>query len=176
MDKEEQKLRDKNYDKTHKEQHCALTKAWYAANRDYKKAYNKTWRKNNLEHKRAYDRNYRKVNKQKESAYQKDWQKANAEKCRDRARKHKALKQKTQVEPISEKSVYLRDGWKCQICHKRVNKKLRYPNPMSPSLDHIIPLSKGGNHIYANVQLAHWICNISKHNRILPWGEQMRMF
>jgi 5-methylcytosine-specific restriction endonuclease McrA len=34
------------------------------------------------------------------------------------------------------------------------------------TVDHIIPLSKGGAHAVANLQLAHLACNIRKGNRI----------
>lgn len=35
-----------------------------------------------------------------------------------------------------------------------------------PSIDHIMPLSKGGKHKWSNVQLAHRICNTKKGNSI----------
>lgn len=35
---------------------------------------------------------------------------------------------------------------------------------MSASLDHILPLSLGGAHSMANVQLAHLSCNHTKSN------------
>lgn len=35
------------------------------------------------------------------------------------------------------------------------------------TIDHIIPLSKGGTHTYNNVQLAHYICNSKKSDKIL---------
>ena len=47
---------------------------------------------------------------------------------------------------------------------------------MAASLDHIIPLSQGGTHTYNNVQLAHFLCNISKRDSLLPQGEQLRIF
>lgn len=34
-----------------------------------------------------------------------------------------------------------------------------------PSIDHIVPLSRGGRHAWDNVQLAHRICNTLKGNR-----------
>lgn len=34
-----------------------------------------------------------------------------------------------------------------------------------PSIDHIIPISKGGSHTWDNVQLAHKICNSIKSNK-----------
>lgn len=58
-----------------------------------------------------------------------------------------------------------RDHNICQICGKPcdVNDK-RYgtSGPLYPSIDHIIPLAKGGSHTWGNVQLAHIICNSSK--------------
>jgi hypothetical protein len=66
------------------------------------------------------------------------------------------------IEKINPLKIYKRDNWVCQICGEKVNPKLRYPNPMSASLDHIIPLSKGGTHETKNVQLAHLICNLRK--------------
>src|SRR5262245_20111594 len=57
-------------------------------------------------------------------------------------------------EPVNRELVYKRDKWRCGICHKKVNPKLKAPHPMRKSLDHIIPMSRGGDHTYANVQLA----------------------
>lgn len=59
-----------------------------------------------------------------------------------------------------------RDGLRCAICGELcdVNDK-SYGNgsgPRYPSVDHIIPLSKGGDHVWSNVQVAHIICNIKK--------------
>jgi 5-methylcytosine-specific restriction endonuclease McrA len=67
--------------------------------------------------------------------------------------------------------VYERDGWTCGICLKRINKRAKYPNPLSPSLDHIIPMSRGGGHQYVNVQAAHLRCNIEKGKQ--SKGEQL---
>ena len=62
--------------------------------------------------------------------------------------------------------IYNRDKWICQICKKPVEKDLSFPNPKRASLDHIIPLSRGGTHESGNVQLAHLSCNTSKGNRV----------
>lgn len=37
-------------------------------------------------------------------------------------------------------------------------------------VDHIIPLSKGGEHSYRNVQLAHAFCNQSKGSKVIEPG------
>lgn len=56
----------------------------------------------------------------------------------------------------------------CQLCGQKVDKtdivnghiRKRYP-----TVDHITPLSKGGEHTWDNVQLAHMGCNAGKCNR-----------
>jgi hypothetical protein len=74
----------------------------------------------------------------------------------------KARKRGASVEPIYRARVFERDGWKCGVCHKRVPRTATVPHPLAPTLDHIIPLAGGGSHTYANVQLAHFICNSRK--------------
>jgi 5-methylcytosine-specific restriction endonuclease McrA len=39
--------------------------------------------------------------------------------------------------------------------------------PDAPTVDHIIPLAKGGTHTWDNVQLAHWSCNSDKRDIIV---------
>ena len=55
------------------------------------------------------------------------------------------------TEPIDPHAIYERDGWRCGICHRKVNPSLTYPNPRSASLDHIVPLARGGEHLRSNV-------------------------
>lgn len=54
-----------------------------------------------------------------------------------------------------------RDRGRCGICHKPVRAAT---GPMRPSIDHVVPLSRGGLHELSNVQLAHFRCNLSKNN------------
>ena len=55
----------------------------------------------------------------------------------------------------------------CGICGKPVDKSLRYPDPMSPTVDHIIPVSKHGDPISLdNLQLAHRYCNRMKSDKL----------
>lgn len=55
-----------------------------------------------------------------------------------------------------------RDGYKCGICGDSVDADAAYPDPFSKSIDHIVPLSRGGAHSPENCQLAHLRCNVSK--------------
>ena len=88
------------------------------------------------------------------------------EKRREDYQRRRAQKFGTQTEPINNGSVYERDGWVCGICGGSVNPESVYPDPLSPSLDHIEPLSLGGAHTYANVRLTHLRCNVARGNRV----------
>ncbi len=65
-------------------------------------------------------------------------------------------------EPVKRSRVFERDGWKCGICQKRVDKRLKHPHPLSASLDHVVPMALGGGHTYLNTQCAHLQCNSKK--------------
>ena len=63
---------------------------------------------------------------------------------------------------FTRREVLDRDQWICQLCSLPISKTLQHPDPMSPTLDHIIPLSRGGVHSLSNSQAAHRICNMRK--------------
>lgn len=55
----------------------------------------------------------------------------------------------------------------CSICGKPVDKKLKYPHPLSPVIDHIIPVAKGGHPSdIKNLALAHNQCNNRKQDKL----------
>lgn len=81
---------------------------------------------------------------------------------RKRASQHGA-----RFEDVDRAAVFTRDGWICGICGDRIDRSLRWPDPMSPSLDHIHPLSRGGAHAADNCQAAHLGCNIHKGSRVV---------
>ena len=57
----------------------------------------------------------------------------------------------------------------CGICGKPVDFSYRAPHPLSPTVDHIIPVSLGGHPSDPdNLQLAHRCCNREKSNKIVP--------
>jgi len=70
-----------------------------------------------------------------------------------------------EYEPVNVFKVFRRDQWHCQICGKPTPKKnrgTRYSN--APELDHRIPMSNGGPHLYSNVQCSCRACNGWKAN------------
>lgn len=66
---------------------------------------------------------------------------------------------------VSLLAIYRKAKGMCQICScKTVLSASHVPN--RATLDHIIPLSRGGLHIEDNLQLACWRCNTEKSNMI----------
>lgn len=70
---------------------------------------------------------------------------------------------------VDSKQVLDRDEWTCRGCRKVLLQEHRGTlRDDAPEVDHIIPLSAGGEHSYANVQCLCRACNMQKGNRIPP--------
>ena len=85
--------------------------------------------------------------------------------------KSRATTFKVAYEKIDRISVFERAGWCCEICGKatpkeHVGTREGSWSPDAPQLDHIIPISRGGPHLYSNVQCACRACNLSKKNKM----------
>lgn len=63
------------------------------------------------------------------------------------------------VERVYRSVVFERDEGICQLCHTPIGEAKWH-------LDHRVPLARGGEHSYANVQLAHAFCNLSKGAKV----------
>ena len=111
--------------------------------------------------------------------WQREWRRLNPDQAReswqkDRARR-RAIERGAEAEDFSRTEIFDRDGWRCQLCRRLMVKALDYPDPMSASLDHIVPLAAGGQHVRTNVQASHLVCNLSKNSGVWGEGEQLRL-
>lgn len=85
--------------------------------------------------------------------------------------RHRAKKYGCEYDPgVTLKKLVARDGLECKICGQMCDwddhSWSKYSGPLYPSIDHIVPMSKGGGHVWENVQVAHIICNSEKGDRI----------
>jgi hypothetical protein len=149
--------------------HRAVASAYYLLHRDKKAAYSLAHHNEKGEYDAAYRvshrqarnasaRAYYQAHREEEAVNTRIWALAHPDKMLDYEAHRRALKRQAYVEVISRTAVYARDGGRCHICHKRVD-------PKKWHLDHLIPLSKGGEHSYRNVAVACPKCNISRGNR-----------
>jgi 5-methylcytosine-specific restriction endonuclease McrA len=96
------------------------------------------------------------------------WVEANPVARRDIARRYSNTRRAKQAEAFVEHVhplvVLERDDGMCGICGEDVD-------PTEFHVDHIWPLSRGGEHSYANVQAAHPLCNIRKNGRVPGTGD-----
>lgn len=74
---------------------------------------------------------------------------------------------------INVKKLYERDGGECHICNQQTDfndytkteEGWFIAGNNYPSVDHVIPIAKGGLHRWVNVKLAHRICNSIKGDK-----------
>lgn len=64
--------------------------------------------------------------------------------------------------PFDPADIFTRDGWLCWLCGGSVRRRMLKRDPLGPSIDHVVPISRGGVDAPSNVRLAHLICNIRR--------------
>jgi HNH endonuclease len=75
-----------------------------------------------------------------------------AKRASKRTERHRRRGGVGQRERFTLLEIAVRDSWRCHLCHRKVSRK-------TWSIDHLIPVSQGGDHTRMNVALAHRDCN-----------------
>jgi HNH endonuclease len=57
-------------------------------------------------------------------------------------------------------------GWMCWVCEEPIDPTLNYPDLLSVSVDHVIPLARRGTNRWENLRPAHLICNSQRGDRL----------
>ena len=112
----------------------------------------------NQESRVAAAREYREANRERTRATAKAYAKAHPDAVWRSDANRRAREKNAFVEVVDRAALYERDRGVCGLCRKTVERS-------DATVDHIIPLSKGGEHSYANTQIAHTFCNLSRGNR-----------
>lgn len=135
--------------------------------REERRLYGIEWNAQNRDLKRKLDREWVEKNRERKLAINRKWQKKTQ---LDSGHRGRAKKFGVKYTPINKLTIFERDLWICGLCREPVDKDIPWPDLLCATLDHIIPMSRGGDHVESNVQLAHFLCNLMKRNEA---GEEM---
>lgn len=142
---------------------------WRTSNPEKMAAAKKNWRLSNAARKTESDRRWYLLNQEKQQKYTRAWRVANPEYSAVASSQRRAREASAdRIESIRREVVFGRDSGVCYLCKLPVN-------PDAWHLDHIIPLTRGGNHTYDNVAVSHPECNCRKYNKLvseLTWIQQ----
>ena len=89
------------------------------------------------------------------------WARFKAQRNINSRQRRNRLRHIIKVDVVRVDELGVRDNWMCALCGEPVDRELKYPDPRSKSVDHTVPISKGGEHSYANTKVAHLLCNTS---------------
>ncbi|HEY0050788.1 MAG TPA: HNH endonuclease [Pyrinomonadaceae bacterium] len=93
--------------------------------------------------------------------FQRFWKPLSPEICeRNKMTRRARLAGASVIIPFTKAEIIRRDGLNCYLCGKLLTYK-------SATIDHVIPLSRGGYHAPSNAKIACFPCNRAKYNKNL---------
>ena len=120
---------------------------------------NKRWVAENPEKIAVIKKRYRDNNKEKVSNGNKRWEQANPEKVKRKVTRRRALKKKAITYFLSDKDLRKLSAATCFFCTRKAD-----------TIEHLIPLTRGGTHGIGNLVAACRSCNSSKGNKFfMEW-------
>lgn len=133
--------------------------------RDYMRAWREMNADLNRSTKRAWEQaNYERVREYANEASRR-WKAAHPDLVRAEDLKRRALKAAVAIGAVDLDALWVAQAGLCGLCGEVIDKGLAWPDPMSASVDHIVPLSLGGAHSQDNLQWTHLVGNVRKGNR-----------
>jgi 5-methylcytosine-specific restriction endonuclease McrA len=70
------------------------------------------------------------------------------------------------TKPYDRRAVFERDEGTCWLCHEPIDWALSGWDRWGFTIDHVVPISKGGIDTFENVKSAHRSCNSRRGNRV----------
>ena len=134
--------------------------AHYIENRDAVLERARDWKRRNTERVASYRRAlYASRQRETNTETVREYRRRNPGKHAEIENRRRARLLAAFVESVDPVAIRIRDNDLCGICGSAVT-------IADQSLDHIIPLARGGTHEPGNVQLAHRRCNSSKGAKV----------
>jgi 5-methylcytosine-specific restriction endonuclease McrA len=152
------------YRADHREDLRIYGRAHYLKNREQVYAKHRAYDALYPEQKRALDRTRYMTNTEAEKARSRTYFAAHPEKVTEYNHARRARKLGAFVESVDRETVFLNDAGICQWQY--CSEASPFVDPQNWHLDHIQPLSRGGEHSYQNAQVTHPVCNLRKGAKV----------
>jgi 5-methylcytosine-specific restriction endonuclease McrA len=68
-----------------------------------------------------------------------------------------------EIDPID---ILDEEGWICHLCRTPIPDDVDRYDALAATVDHLMPLARGGDHIRNNMRAAHRLCNIQKNDQL----------
>lgn len=155
-----------------KESFLAECKVYREENKERIAEYKKAWHLRNKDSVNERSRAWREENKERNVEAKKKWYRNNRDRVYANVLKRKSNKFHVRFYGVKRKELLDRDNWQCRNCgvevHDRneggnINRHL-WDDEFKAHVDHIIPISKGGDSTPENLQILCRTCNLSKRN------------
>lgn len=138
----------------------ANIKSWRKNNPDKVREQGKQWEQKNRARRRSTRKKWREENPDKVSEYSLRWKKKYPEKANANTRRYQTQKYGNETEPYDFKAICRFYKNTCLACG-RTDVKL--------TVDHIVPISKGGGDVASNIQPLCQQCNSSKNDKHIDY-------
>ena len=140
------------HERRHATRKACYFRSWYEANRQSVLERVADWKDNN---------------RGRHLSSKKRWRERHGERVRQVTRQRRARLAETPVQPYTEADVYELYGRDCYLCGRLLDFTITAREPDQPTLDHVVPIVRGGSDTLDNVRPAHRGCNSWKGRRLL---------
>jgi 5-methylcytosine-specific restriction endonuclease McrA len=143
-----------------REASLAYEQKYREAHRDKLREHQRTFRARNADHVRQYRKAFRDANLEQCREWEKKWRRKNPDNIRDRVLRRRARLVNATVEDCTAKITALKRENHCHWCNRDLT-------PSTVTIDHVIPIARGGKHCGDNLVAACGSCNYSRGDKLV---------
>lgn len=169
----EQRAKRREYDARNKDKKAACARRHYQKHKEKIKARVKKYREENIEEVRKREKRYKENNKAAVREVKRRWRQNNLQRSNDTVKrwqknnpdKFKTIQNNYRARRRKAKGSFTSDEWS-NLCKKYDSTCLRCGSQDKMTVDHVVPLVKGGTNYIENIQPLCRSCNASKGAKV----------
>lgn len=176
--KERIRKQKRKYYEANKEKCLERQHKYYRANRERLIKQRRERDAANADKIRARRRKYLEANREAINERIKKWRSNNPDKVGEATARRARAELEGNATPKLIEAKWEASDKTCILCGQPIDLDAKAPHPNSRTLEHLMPISRGGRHDMDNIDFAHYSCNASKRDKTLEeyreWGKQAR--